>query len=72
MFIWNNTSLLSITYTFENKFQGNFNQDVKIVIQEDVFENVVWKMSATCSGLSVLILRPWNYEVKLTLFHTSV
>ena len=32
-----------------NKCQWNFNQNTAIVIQKNVFENVVWKMAAILS-----------------------
>ena len=35
--------------TPENKFQWNLNQNSYIFIQENAFENVVWKMAAILS-----------------------
>ena len=43
-----------------NKLQWNFNQNTYIYIQENVFENVVWKMAGILSRpqcVNTLILR---------------
>ena len=40
--------------TPRNKYQRNFNRNSYIFLQENVFENVVWKMGAILSGLNVL------------------
>ena len=41
-------------WSLGDKFQWNFLQDKTIFIQENVFENVVWKMVSICLGLNVL------------------
>ena len=38
-----------VNWTLGNKLQWNFNQNSYIFIQENVFENVVWKMAAILS-----------------------
>ena len=38
-----------VDWTLRNKLQGNFNQNSHIFIQENAFENVVWKMSVILS-----------------------
>ena len=38
-------------------------RNLYIFIQENTFENVVWKMAAICLGLNVLILLPGNAVV---------
>ena len=43
--IWSNTGILLI----RNKLQWNLNQNSSIFIQENAFENVVWKMAAILS-----------------------
>ena len=40
--------------TLGNKLQWNFNWNSNIFIQENAFENVIWKMAAICLGLNVL------------------
>ena len=35
-----------VNWTLGNKFQWNFHQNATIFIQENAFENVVWKMAA--------------------------
>ena len=35
-----------VNWTLTNKLQWNFNQNTKLFIHENVFENVVWKMAA--------------------------
>ena len=51
-----------------SKFQWNFDQDTAICIQENEFENVVWKMSAIFSQPEyVKSLKPsdkWYMPVK--------
>ena len=37
-----------------NKLQWNHNRNLNIFIQENAFENVIWKMTAICLGLNVL------------------
>ena len=56
--IWTNDGLLWIivNLTHGNKLQWNLNRNPYIFIQENAFENVVWKMAAICLGLNVLIL----------------
>ena len=39
----------SVTWTFTNKFQWDFNQDSNIVFQEIAFDNVVCKMASILS-----------------------
>ena len=48
--IWTNAGLLLIG----PKLQWNLNQISYIFIQENAFENVVWKMPSICLGLNVL------------------
>ena len=44
-----------VNWTRRNKLQWNFNRNSYIFIQENAFENVVWKMAAVfCLGLNVL------------------
>ena len=38
-----------VNWTLGNKFQWNFYQNATIFIQENAFENVVWKMAANVS-----------------------
>ena len=38
-----------INWTLRNKLQGNFNRNSCIFIQENAFENVVWKIAAILS-----------------------
>ena len=38
-----------VNWTLKNKLQWNFNQSPYIFIQENAFENVVWKMAAILS-----------------------
>ena len=45
-----------VNWTLGNKFQWNLNRNSSIFIQQNGFENVVWKMAAICLGLNVLIL----------------
>ena len=46
--IWTCAGLLVI-WTFGNKLQWNFNKNSYIFIQENAFENVVWKMATISS-----------------------
>ena len=43
-----------VNWTLGNKLQWNLNQNLHNFIQENVFENVVWEMSAILSHLNVL------------------
>ena len=43
-----------VDWTLRNKLQWNFKRNSYIFIQENAFENVVWKMAAICLGLNVL------------------
>ena len=43
-----------VNWTLGNKLQWNFNRNLYIFIQENAFENVVWKMAAISLGLNVL------------------
>ena len=43
-----------VDWTLRNKVQWNLNRNWNIFIQENAFENVVWKMSAIFLGLNVL------------------
>ena len=52
--IWNNDGYLNqcwdfVNWTFGNKLQWNFNRNSHIFIQENPFENVVWKMASIFS-----------------------
>ena len=38
-----------VNYNLKNKFQWNLKQDSHIFIQENTYENVVWKMAAILS-----------------------
>ena len=38
-----------VNWTLGNKLQWNFNQNLNIFIQENAFENVIWKMAAIWS-----------------------
>ena len=44
----------NVNLTLGNKLQWNLNRNQYIFIQENAFENVVWKMAAICLGLNVL------------------
>ena len=46
----------AICGTLYNKTQWNLNRNLYIFIQENAFENIVWKMAAFCVGLNLLIL----------------
>ena len=46
--IWTNAGILLID-TLGNKLQWNLNRNLNIFIQENAFENVVWKMAAILS-----------------------
>ena len=51
-----------VFWTLGNKLQGNFNRNSNIFIQENAFENVVWKMAATLSWpqcVNVVNVRHW-------------
>ena len=43
-----------VNLTPRNKLQWNFNRNSYIFIQENPFQNVVWKMAAICLGLNLL------------------
>ena len=43
-----------VNWTMRNKFQWKFHHNTTIFIQENAFENVVWKMVVICLGLNVL------------------
>ena len=43
-----------VNWTPRNKLQSNFNQNSNIFIEQNAFENVVWKMMAIFLGLNVL------------------
>ena len=45
-----------VNLTLGNKLQWNLNRNEYIFIQENAFENVVWKLAAICLGLNVLIV----------------
>ena len=65
--IWTCAGLLVI-WTFGNKLQWNLNKNLYIFIQENAFENVVWKMAAILS-------RPQCVELILiiiTFLQTSI
>ena len=44
-----------INSNLRNKLQWNFRHNSCIFIQENAFENVVWKMAAICLGLNVIM-----------------
>ena len=46
--IWTN-AIGIVNWNLRNKFQWNINQNPYIIIQENPFENVVWKMAAILS-----------------------
>ena len=51
-----------VYWTPGNKLQWNFNKNSYIFIEENAFENVVWKMASIFLGLNVLSLSeagPW-------------
>ena len=47
---WTNTDLLS----FRNKFHWNLNQNTTLFIEDNVFDNVVWKMAVFSFSISML------------------
>ena len=49
-----------VNLTPRNKFQWNVNQNSYIVIEENAFENVVWKMASIFLGLNELIGNKYN------------
>ena len=55
---WNIVNLI-----LGNKLHWNLNRNQYIFIQENAFENVVWKVLAICLGLNVL--RDYNDNVKI-------
>ena len=58
--IWNNDEILLIWPLGTNFSDMLFKIHIFIFIQENPFENVIWKLAAFCLGLNVLIydLRP--------------
>ena len=46
--IWTNAGILLI-WTFRNKLQWNFKRYSDIFVEENAFENVIWKMAAILS-----------------------
>ena len=50
-----------VSWTFGNKLQWNLNQNSYIFIQENAFENVVWKMAAILSRLQC-VKHEWHAE----------
>ena len=51
--IWTNAGILLIR-TLGTNFSEILNRNSSIFIQDNAFENVVWKMAAICLGLNVL------------------
>ena len=49
-----NQCWIIVNWTLANTFQWKFNQNTTIFIEENAFENVVWKMAAIFLGLIVL------------------
>ena len=49
-----NQSWNIVNWTLRNKLQWNFNHNSYIFIDENAFENVVWKMAAIFLGLNLL------------------
>ena len=47
--IWTNARVLLIYWTIRNKIQWHFNRNWYIFIQENAFENVLWKMATILS-----------------------
>ena len=47
---------LFVNWTLVNKIQWNLNQNTTIFIQENNFENAIYKMVAISLDLSVLVL----------------
>ena len=45
-----------LNWNLRNKLQWNLNRNPFIFIQENAFENVVWKMAAICLSLNVLMI----------------
>ena len=48
-----------VNWTLGNKFQWNLNKNSNIFIQENAFENVVWKMAAILSRPQCVKLTQW-------------
>ena len=53
--IWTNAGILMIG----NKLQSNLNRNSNIVIQENAFENVVWKMAVILSRPQCVKVNQW-------------
>ena len=45
-----------------NKFKWNLMRNSYIIIQENAFENVVWKQRPSCIGLNVLSPDIWQSD----------
>ena len=55
-----------VNWTLRNKLQWNSNQNTKIFIDENPFENVVWEMTSFLSRVRwVKIYTLWTYQVQL-------
>ena len=52
--IWTNTGIFLIGPLIGNIFHWNLNRNLYIFIQENAFENDLWKMATICLGLNVL------------------
>ena len=53
--IWTNAGILLIE-SLRTKFSEILIEIYAFLIQENAFENIVWRMAATCLGVNVLIL----------------
>ena len=52
--LWQDFWICIVNRTLGNKLQWNINRNLNIFIQENAFENVVWKMAVFFLGFSVL------------------
>ena len=43
-----------VSWTLRNQLQWNFNPNTKIFIEENAFENIIWKWWPLCIGLNAL------------------
>ena len=66
--IGTNTAILFIG-PIGNKLQWNLNQNLYIFIQENAFENVIWKMAPILSQLKY-VKKEWHlYPRMISIFH---
>ena len=59
-----NQCWIIVNWTLSNIFQWNLNQNTTIFIEENAFENVIWKWRPFCLGFSVLE-KYWGMVVQM-------